>query len=238
MEIKFQYKNNIDNISMDNSILQIPNGEIYNYYINSGSLIADKKTNTNQNFDNWDWSSEENNISSEPLSHIAIKSFPQLGIIPVLVKQDRQTSQIILNTDFSSPKKLAVSISFGVDNKKLYIQDYIGYTFYRIIFKWHQFAIEYITKETIFDIPELPTKGTYDIYVIGYYDEGQQVSEDSNHLTLEVTEGADEWPGPMSVYYTQEEVDELIKDYYTKEEIDGLIGNVNKLLDKLNGVVI
>ena len=73
-------------------------------------------------------------------------------------------------------------------------------------------AFEYITYETTLVVDKPTVKGEYSCYCIGYVDEGSHISEESNYISLVVTEGSDipEPAGPQ--YYTKAEVDYLIEN--------------------------
>lgn len=73
----------------------------------------------------------------------------------------------------------------------------LEYVCYRVILRLGDFAHEYITYDQILEVPKPATTGTYDIYCVGYIHEGEAVSEDSNHVYLDITGTQDTWPGPM-----------------------------------------
>lgn len=73
----------------------------------------------------------------------------------------------------------------------------LEYVCYRVILRLGDFAHEYITYEQILEVPKPTTTGTYDIYCVGYIHEGEAVSEDSNHISLNIVGTSTEWPGPM-----------------------------------------
>ena len=82
----------------------------------------------------------------------------------------------------------------------------LEYMCYRIILRLGDFAHEYITYDQILEVPKPQTTGTYDIYCVGYIHEGEAVSEDSNHVYLDIVGTQEDWPGP------QENSDIFIKD--------------------------
>lgn len=77
------------------------------------------------------------------------------------------------------------------------VNEKIKYICHRVILRLDQFALEYVTYENTLEVDKPATTGTYDIYCVGYIHEGEAVSEDSNHVYLDITGTRDTWPGPV-----------------------------------------
>lgn len=89
------------------------------------------------------------------------------------------------------------------------VNEKIKYICHRVILRLDQFALEYVTYENILEVDKPATTGTYDIYCVGYIHEGEAVSEDSNHVYLDITGAREDWPGPVEgsdLYITDVEV--------------------------------
>ena len=70
-------------------------------------------------------------------------------------------------------------------------------------------------------MPKPLTTGTYDIYCVGYIHEGEAVSEDSNHVYLNVVGTQEDWPGPTEgsdIFVTDIEVTEENKVHIKRSD--------------------
>ncbi len=89
------------------------------------------------------------------------------------------------------------------------VNEKIKYICHRVILRLDQFALEYVTYENILEVDKPATTGTYDIYCVGYIHEGEAVSEDSNHVYIDIVGSQTDWPGPVEgsdLYITDVEV--------------------------------
>lgn len=144
-------------------------------------------------------------------------------LAPVHVKSKKYTAPSIVVTELDTTLQIVISppIDYGADdNDDIFsdgndifddgdggtINSKIKYVCHRVILRLNQFAHEYITYENVIEVPKPITTGTYDIYCVGYIHEGEAVSEDSNHVYLDIVGTQEDWPGP------QENSDIFIKD--------------------------
>lgn len=147
-------------------------------------------------------------------------------IAPIHVKTKKYTAPSITVTENETSLIVAISppIDYGADKSDDLFSDgsdifddgdsgevntKLKYICHRVIVRLDKFAIEYITYENTIDIPKPVTTGTYDIYCVGYIHEGEAVSEDSNHVFVDITGSQTDWPGPMEgsdLYITDVEV--------------------------------
>ena len=209
-----------------------PNNELVQYYITTDtSAQEDKKCNiVLSDYDELKWSNKKRRLTAKKISNLGIKTFPTYGALGFFTYQYTNRSMILCpvntrNRKFEAPTlkmtKNTNTLTFNIS-----IPKDITYECYRIILRCGAFAYEYITYDTSVTIPIPEVKGTYDIYCIGYENEGEATSYESNTLSLSITKGADTFaPNPQTTYYT-------------KEQIDAMMGDIGTLLDKLNGVVI
>lgn len=147
-------------------------------------------------------------------------------LAPVHVKTKKYTAPSITVTENETSLIVAISppIDYGADKSDDLFSDgsdifddgdngevntKLKYICHRVIVRLDKFAIEYITYENTIDIPKPVTTGTYDIYCVGYIHEGEAVSEDSNHVLINIAGSQTDWPGPMEgsdLYITDVEV--------------------------------
>lgn len=141
-------------------------------------------------------------------------------LAPVHVKSKKYTAPSIVVTELDTTLQIVISppIDYGVDDNDEILSDdevftdgnevfedgddgtvnsKIKYICHRVILRLNQFAHEYITYENMIEVPKPQTTGTYDIYCVGYIHEGEAVSEDSNHVYLDIVGTQEDWPGPM-----------------------------------------
>lgn len=147
-------------------------------------------------------------------------------LAPVHVKTKKYTAPSITVTENETSLIVVISppIDYGADKSDDLFSDgsdifddgdngevntKLRYICHRVIVRLDKFAIEYITYENTIDIPKPVTTGTYDIYCVGYIHEGEAVSEDSNHVFIDIAGTQDTWPGPVEgsdLYITDVEV--------------------------------
>lgn len=209
-----------------------PDNELVQYYIVPDTAAQeDKKSNVVlSNYDELVWSNKKKRLTARKIRDLGIKTFPTYGAIGFFTYQYTPRSLILCPVNNHSRKFEAPTLEM-IDNGdtltfNIGAPEDITYECYRIILRCNEFAYEYITYDLSVTVPIPEVKGTYDIYCIGYENEGEAVSDDSNFLTLTVTEGLDTFaPKPEM-------------SYYTKEQIDAMIGEIGTLLDVINGEVI
>ena len=107
--------------------------------------------------------------------------------------------------------------------------------------------LEYVSYETTLTIPQVLCTGTYDIYCIGYVNEGEITSFESNIITLSLTGIYSEWPNvsPGAETYSKAEIDTLIKvdteldpnsqHPVTNAAIYAVLGDVEKTMQNIIG---
>ena len=123
----------------------------------------------------------------------------------------------------------------------------ITYLAYKVFLRNDDFTIEYTTYENILVVPKPDVKGTYDIYCIGYVNEGEITSFESNIITLSLTGIYTEWPkvSPGAETYSKAEIDTLTKvdteldpnsqHPVTNAAIYAVLGDVEKTMQNIIG---
>lgn len=208
-----------------------PDSELVQYYISPVSMAEDKALLLNQhNYTDANWGNKKKRLTARSVARIGVKAFPGVGAIAFFkyLYEDRSMILCPVNnnkTQFTAPTlKMVIS-----DNDLIFTitppKDII-YKCYRIILRNDYFAYEYITYENTLTVSKPEVKGTYTIYCIGYVNEGEAISFDSNVLELNITTGQNSFAPKAEIAY------------YTKEQVDKMFGQIGDLLDKLNGVVI
>ena len=210
-----------------------PDASVFQYYIEN-NRAGDKESDiVLGSYDNVNWQLPATHLTTQKVKNIGIKSFPQVGAIGFFTFLNEERSKILAPIHVKSKKYTAPSINviendttltivisppidYGVDDSggsDIFddgdggtINEKIKYICHRVILRLNQFALEYVTYENILEVDKPVTTGTYDIYCVGYIHEGEAVSEDSNHVYLDITGTQDTWPGP------QENSDIFVRD--------------------------
>ena len=226
-------ENNIEPLHVNNLCIinEAVDGELVQYFID-GNFARNKRTILQlANYDSAKWGTLKRRLTARSVSKIGVKAFPGVGSIAHFKYLYNGRSMIICpvnnnnKTKFTSPVLVmqcdADSITFTITPPKD-----ITYECYRIILEHEQFAYEYITYDLSLTVTKPDVKGQYNVYCIGYENEGEAISFDSNILELTITQGQDSFAPKAEIAY------------YTKEQIDVMFGQIGDLLDKLNGMVI
>ena len=202
-----------------------PDSQLYQYYI-SEHRAADKSTLTNTPYAEREWSEPESSVTLQAVSRIGVKQFPHLGgiafvntlydmhsylLCPIHVRRQEYEPPVLSLVDSSA----AVTFTISGDTE---------YECYRIIMRNGDDAFEYITYDKELTVNKPYIMGSYSCYCVGYMEEYSRVSKASNSVNFTVTAPGED---PLDKF-----------EYYTKKDIDSIIGNINALLDQLNGEVI
>ena len=211
-------ENNIEPLYVNNLCIinEAVDGELVQYFID-GNFARDKRTMLQlANYDSAKWDTLKRRLTARSVSKIGVKAFPGVGSIAHFKYLYNGRSMILCpvnynKTKFTSPilsmQHSTNSITFTITPPKD-----ITYECYRIILEHEQFAYEYVTYELSLTIPKPDVKGNYNIYCIGYENEGEAISYDSNIISFKVYTGKETFePDPTISYYTKTEIDELIK---------------------------
>jgi hypothetical protein len=102
------------------------------------------------------------------------------------------------------------------------------YACYRVVMQCGIYAHEYITYETELTVPRPEITGIYFCYAVGYAEEGQLYSRDSNVLGLSLAGESEAYVRP---YYTKAEIDNIQAD-----EIEYLERQVRMLLEYVGAI--
>ena len=233
-----------------------PNNDIWQYYIKN-SRTNDKQSHISYaNYSSLEWALPSTHLTSQRVRQIGIKHFPQIGAIGLFTYKYEERTKILAPIHPEQPpkyKKPFFTCTYK-DNKlyfKMAAPKEITYLCYRIICRVDNDAYEYITYENELTVNAPRQGGTYDIYCIGYIDEGQAISEDSVHYDITIP-GTPEPPVPENdVFVTKSEfledktlrlylsngqqINSNYMDVYNVKEIDDKISyNVKEIDDKIS----
>lgn len=204
-----------------------PNNELIQYYIIPEINMQEDKQSKIElaNYDILNWGNKRRRLTTRKIIDLGIKTFPTYGAIGFFTYKYQDKSMLLCPVNISNKKFTAPILSMSENGNSLIFtiippKD-ITYECYRIILRCDYFAYEYVTYTQSLTIPKPEVKGNYEIYCIGYENEGEAISFDSNTLSLTITEGQDSFaPATQIAYYTQKQIQDIIAsltDKYLRE---------------------
>lgn len=199
-------------------------GDITQYYIVPGTKQAGDKESkaigiyhqgdqntpgwyTYNDYDELVWKSKKGSrITRQRITRLGIKAFPNVGAIAYYKLAYRNLSRILAPVNYVTHKYKApilkaeqypTYIHFTIippDQTNTAPEDLIEYTVYRICMQWNVFTLEYVTYDLEYDVPIPSTTGTYSCWCIGYVNEGEACSNESNVIDLDIQGTRTDWP--------------------------------------------
>ena len=208
-------------------------GELVQYYIDpQGMVQEDKNTYAvgiyDEDTDTWSfveydevyWGDAKQRICGNRLERLGVKAFPNIGSIAFYKLAYRDISRIVapVNPEYNRPAAPSIE---GMENTDGTITITITppekeeYVCYRIIMKSGDFSEDHITYDltTTFGVPSV--SGRYECFAIGYQEEGQICSKDSNVLKFLITGSHDSYESP---FYSTAYIESLEKRIKALEE--------------------
>lgn len=240
-------------------------GELIQYYIDPnnktegdkatfaiGVYNKDTQTYSYHDYDKLLWNRPKKRITSQKIDRLVLKAFPNVGAIASYKLAYHNISRIIVPVNHRTTKYEAPTLKavINADNTVTFTftpSKNITYQCYRVILSMGIRQLEYVSYETILTIPQVLCTGTYDIYCIGYVNEGEITSFESNIITLSLTGIYSEWPNvsPGAETYSKAEIDTLTKvdteldpnsqHPVTNAAIYAVLGDVEKTMQNIIG---
>lgn len=212
-------------------------GDISQYYIvpvtkqagDKASLaigIKHERTNntpayyTYDDYDELTWNTKKGSrITRQRIDRLGVKAFPNVGAIAHYKLTYRNLSRILAPVNYVTHKYKSPILSAELHETYIHFtitpsdtsntseEDLIEYQVYRICMQWNQFTLEYVTYDLEYDVPLPPTTGTYSCWCVGYVNEGEACSNDSNTIDLDIQGTRSDWPnitpGSEDIYIKQ-----------------------------------
>lgn len=221
-EIQFEKKINLTEYEKNSSprvvqklmIGNETNNDIYQFFISNDTAHEKPSHIEYTPYDELEWKNPLTSMTSHKVRNIGMKTFPGIGAIGFFTPRVG-TSKILIPihvknpTRFKAPTMLLTEIG---DNFNIIIKPpaEVAYMCYRIVMENGVDTFEYISYSTVAVVPKPTVIGTYLIYCIGYVNEGQHISEESNHVEYIVNEGtATQVPNSVTIEELWEQVNQL-----------------------------
>lgn len=198
-------------------------GELVQYYIAANGIEGDKNThaigvavlNEYGQIDHYDyidyteveWNSPAARITRQRIDRLNVKAFPGVGAIAAYKLAYRSVSQIVAPVNYAIERQAApkLTASISTDHRSITFTltdptqkddsgNTISYFCYRIVMVLDYHQLEYITYEKQITVTDLPVSGTYLCYAIGYINEGEVCSYNSESLVANLIGIYNAWP--------------------------------------------
>lgn len=225
-------------------------GEIVQYYVRSDNMTEEDKNShaigiydkdkeiwSYTDYDELTWNAPGQRIAGNRLERLGVKAFPDVGAMAFYKLAFRDISRILAPVNPESGKLEAPALSVvknenGTLTFTITPAENSKYRCYRIIVQDGAFSTDHITYDLVTTVDPPLVNGNYECFCIGFPDEGQYCSSDSNVVHVQITGKADNYESP---FYTKDEVTAMqqrIEDTYTKGEVDGIQNRVEDTYTK------
>lgn len=222
-------------------IHEAQDGEIVQYYIHPDSYNeGDKASNaigvyndTTKvydyiNYDELKWGVPKRRITSQRIDNLVVKAFPNIGAIAAYKLAYRNISRVIAPVNYRKTKYQAPTFTYAVnsDNTITFTitpPEKVTYNAYRIIMALDEKQIEHVTYDTTYTAPQAICSGTYLIYIIGYVNEGEITSYESDAVEVTLKGQYETWPNITPG-----------AEIYNKAQIDAMFSKINNVLISKN----
>lgn len=155
-------------------------------------------------YDKIKWGDPKARITRRRIDRLGVVAFPNVGAIAHYKLAYQNLSKIVAPVNYKVKKTKAPtlkaevnadgSVTFTLIPPAKDDNENITYMCYRIVMILDHNRLEYITYTTELTIDKPLVTGTYTIYAIGYVNEGEIVSDDSNVLEMYLQGEYSSWP--------------------------------------------
>ena len=222
-------------VSQLSIIHESSDGELVQYYIKPGDqtqgdkktyaigvLDEDSRTYSYYDYPDLVWEKPGQRICGNHIERLGVKAFPGVGAIAFYKLMHRKITRIVApvnrkNKKQEAPMLSAVANLDGTVTFTITPPDEPEYSCYRIVMQNDIYIEEYITYEKELTVPAPKVSGEYRCYAVGYGEEGQLLSRDSNLIILALAGRSESFERP---YYMKSELLSLVQDF--EERISAL----------------
>lgn len=205
-------------------IHEASDGELVQYYINrDSSTEGDKNTyaigvpveDEYGYIDHYEytdypdvaWNTPKARITRQKIDRLGVKAFPGIGAIAFYKLAYRNLSQIVAPVNYNKARQKAPTLQANISSDGYSVtftlsnpidpqthEDSVEYVAFRVclVIDYHQ--LEYVTYEKTLTVTNLPISATYLCYAIGYVNEGEICSYESNSITISLKGLYSQWP--------------------------------------------
>lgn len=214
-------------VSQLSIIHESSDGELVQYYIqprnqtqgdkNTYAIgVFDKETRSYSYHDypELEWAEPGQRICGNRIERLGVKAFPAIGAIAFYKLAHRKITRIVAPVNKKGKKQEAPTLEASVNpdgtvSFTITPPEKPKYECYRIVMTYDIYAEEYVTYDLELTVPAPRISGEYKCYAVGYGEEGQMLSRDSNVITLTLTGKSDTFERP---YYMKSELSAATRD--------------------------
>lgn len=189
-------------VSQLSIIHESSDGELVQYYIQPlnqtqgdkntyaiGVFDKDSRTYSYHDYPEVVWGEPGQRICGNRIERLGVKAFPAIGAIAFYKLMHRKITRIVAPVNRKSKKQEAPTLAAvvnpdGTVTFTIMPPDKPQYACYRIVMQYDIYIEEYVTYDLELTVPAPHITGEYRCYAVGYGDEGQLLSKDSNVITL------------------------------------------------------
>ena len=211
-------------VSQLSIIHESSDGELVQYYIQPrnqtqgdkntyaiGVFDKESRSYSYHDYPELEWAEPGQRICGNRIERLGVKAFPAIGAIAFYKLAHRKITRIVAPVNKKGNKQeaptLAAEINLdGTVTFTITPPDKPKYECYRIVMTWDIYAEEYVTYDLELTVPAPRITGEYRCYAVGYGEEGQMLSRDSNVIILTLTGRSDSFERP---YYMKSELKDI-----------------------------
>lgn len=208
-------------VSQLSIIHESSDGELVQYYIlprnqtqgdkNTyaiGVFDKDSRTYSYHDYPEVEWSEPGQRICGNRIERLGVKAFPAVGAIAFYKLMHRKITRIVAPVNPKSKRQTAPTLDAvanpdGTVTFTITPPDKPQYSCYRIIMQCGIYTEEYVTYDLELTVPAPHVSGEYRCFAVGYGEEGQLYSKDSNVIILTLTGKSSTFQRP---YYMKSEL--------------------------------
>lgn len=208
-------------VSQLSIIHESSDGELVQYYIQTrnqtqgdkntyaiGVYDKDSRSYSYHDYPEVVWGKPGQRICGNRIERLGVKAFPALGAIAFYKLMHRKITRIVAPVNPKNKKQEAPALAAeinpdGTVTFTITPPDKPKYACYRIVMQSTVYTEEYVTYDLELTVPKPHVSGEYRCYAVGYGEEGQLLSKDSNVITLTLTGKSATYQRP---YYMKSEL--------------------------------
>lgn len=208
-------------VSQLSIIHESSDGELVQYYIQPvnhtqgdkntyaiGVFDKESRTYLYHDYPEVVWGEPGQRICGNRIERLGVKAFPSIGAIAFYKLMHRKITRIVAPVNRKSKKQTepALAAEVNPDGTVTFTitpPDKPAYECYRIVMQSGIYMEEYVTYDLELTVPRPHVSGEYSCFAIGYGDEGQMLSRDSNVINLQLIGQSSTFQRP---YYMKSEL--------------------------------
>ena len=214
-------------VSQLSIIHESSDGELVQYYIEAlnhsqgdksthaiGVYDKDSQTWSYHDYPELEWAEPGQRVCGNRIERLGVKAFPSLGAIAFYKLMHRKITRIVAPVNRKDKRETAPTLDAvaNLDGSVTFTitpPEKPEYECYRIVMTYDIYTEEYVTYDLELTVPAPRVSGEYQCYAVGYGEEGQLFSKESNVITLTLDGQSTSFERP---YYMKSELAAATRD--------------------------